>query len=173
MLAHGVRSVYSHPLIAREQAIAALNLYSPRTGHHAFTPPVRHAIDVTARHTGLLLHAVLRSAHQATLTDQLRQALAHREVIHEAMGIIMGQQHRTSRQAFEILRRTSQNRNRRSSTSPPTSSRPSPAARSSPPRSSTRRREARLLLRVTINRRATNPPRNDLATTEVIMGASA
>jgi AmiR/NasT family two-component response regulator len=46
------------------------------------------------------------------LTEQLRTALASREIIHQALGIIMGQQRCTAHEGFELLRRASQNRNR-------------------------------------------------------------
>ncbi|GAA3587839.1 GAF and ANTAR domain-containing protein [Nonomuraea rosea] len=112
MLTHGVRSIYSHPLNADGQTVAALNLYSPSISQTAFTRPTRQAIKVTAEHTGLLLQAVLRAARQAQLTEQLRTALASREIIHQALGIIMGQQRCTAHEGFELLRRASQNRNR-------------------------------------------------------------
>jgi AmiR/NasT family two-component response regulator len=51
-------------------------------------------------------------ARDAALTDQLRDALASRSVIDQALGILMDQQRCDADQAFELLRNASQHRNR-------------------------------------------------------------
>ncbi|KAA2261850.1 GAF and ANTAR domain-containing protein [Solihabitans fulvus] len=111
MLAHGVRSVYSHPLHADGTAIGALNLYA--TTVDGFDTQTRQAIQLTAEHTGVLLSAAINAARQAALTDQLRQALASRAVIDQALGMIMARDRCTAGKAFEILRTISSHRNLR------------------------------------------------------------
>ncbi|UBU18437.1 GAF and ANTAR domain-containing protein [Nonomuraea gerenzanensis] len=112
LLAHGLRSIYSHPLRAGEQVIGALNMYAPTTAETAFGPAARRAIARAAEHTGLLLHAVLQAARHAEITAQLREALAQRALIDQAIGILMGQRRCTADQAFALLRRAGQSGNR-------------------------------------------------------------
>lgn len=50
-------------------------------------------------------------AQQLVLTDQLRESLASRSVIDQALGVIMGEERCTAYEAFNILRAVSQNRN--------------------------------------------------------------
>ncbi|AQZ70357.1 hypothetical protein BKM31_12885 [[Actinomadura] parvosata subsp. kistnae] len=113
LLSHGLRSIYSSPLHAGEPVIGALNMYATTPAATAFTPAARTAIARVADHTGLLLHAVLQAARHAEITGQFRQALTNRAIIEQAIGILMGQRRCTAAEAFAIMRRTSQNRNRR------------------------------------------------------------
>lgn len=53
----------------------------------------------------------LRMAHHRQLSADLQAALASREVIDQAVGIIMAQQRCLPREAFAVLRRMSQLRN--------------------------------------------------------------
>jgi GAF domain-containing protein len=107
--AHGVGSSLSIPLIAEDRQIGALNLYAPVA--EAFGPAeLRRAEGFAATASGALALA-MRQAEQADLTEQLRAALASRAVIDQALGVIMAQERCTAAQAFEILRRASQNRN--------------------------------------------------------------
>jgi GAF domain-containing protein len=109
MLAHGVRSVYSQPLIAGDQSIGALNLYASEPD--AFDEQARRAVTVAGQHTGALLAAALNAARQIKLNEQLRAALASRAVIDQATGILMAQQRCGRDRAFDILRTASQHRN--------------------------------------------------------------
>ncbi|GAA2213853.1 hypothetical protein GCM10009850_093160 [Nonomuraea monospora] len=112
LLAHGLRSVYSHPLRAGEQVIGALNMYAPATADSAFGPDARQAIARVAEHTGLLLHAVLQAARHAEITAQLRDALAQRATIEQAVGVLMGQRRCSAEEAFAIMRRAGQTTDR-------------------------------------------------------------
>jgi AmiR/NasT family two-component response regulator len=60
-----------------------------------------------------VLTVALRQAQQAQLTDQLREALATRSGIDQALGILMAQQGCDPETAFAILRDTSQHQNRK------------------------------------------------------------
>ena len=108
----GVAAVLSTPLVrTREGAIGALNVYSHEVG--AFDATARRTAQIMGEHAALLVGNIvaLRSASQ--LNEQLRQALASREIIGEAKGIIMERQSCTRDEAFDILRRASQRENRK------------------------------------------------------------
>jgi AmiR/NasT family two-component response regulator len=53
----------------------------------------------------------LRLASCVALTEQLQASLASRLVIDRAIGVIIARERCTQREAFEVLRSTSQNRN--------------------------------------------------------------
>ena len=94
-----------------EKTLGALNLYSRSA--HAFGPDKRGLARDFARQASTALTLVARRARQQALEDQLRDALATRAVIDQALGIIMGQQRITSKDAFAMLRETSQAQNRK------------------------------------------------------------
>lgn len=108
-LAHGVQSVYSSPLLVNGAPIGALNMYA-RSGH-AFDADARAAIGQLTGLAAATITAVMRHYDEATLTDHLRSALSSRSVIDQAIGIIIGTQHCTASEAFDVLRTASQNRN--------------------------------------------------------------
>ena len=82
--------------------LGTLNLYARE----------RRAFDDDARDVGMLLaaHAAVAVAG-TTQTSQLRDALDTRDVIGQAKGILMARRNLTADQAFDVLRRTSQNLN--------------------------------------------------------------
>jgi GAF domain-containing protein len=109
-MALGVRSLLALPL--RVNGVAgALNLYARY--------PL--AFGVIDRGRGLLLAAMAGLAYSTALTHEederreanLHAALATREIIGQAQGILMEREHLTSVQAFDILRRASQHLNRK------------------------------------------------------------
>jgi len=108
-LAHGVRSSLSLPLIVQGAGVGALNLYTS-TPHAFEAPEIDHATGFASQ-TSIALTIVLRHADQVQLEDQLRETLATRAVIDQALGILMGQQGCTSTKAFAVLRGASQHRN--------------------------------------------------------------
>jgi GAF domain-containing protein len=97
------------PAAQRLHLSGALNIYSRR----------RHAFDDHARDVALLLatHASLALATTHALTaaelrqGQLRKAIDTRDVIGQAKGILMQRRGCTAEEAFELLRRTSQDLN--------------------------------------------------------------
>lgn len=106
--ANGIRSSLSMPLTA-DGIMGALNLYAPVPGAFGETE-VRRA-EIFAASASATLALAARQASSAALTGQLREALASRGVIDQALGIIMAQERCGSDQAFAILRAASQNRN--------------------------------------------------------------
>lgn len=110
-LAFGVRSSLSLPLTVNGDARGALNLYSATES--AFGQEQRQAAEIFAIQASMVLTVAVRQAQQTKLTDQLREALATRAVIDQALGIVMAQQRCDRDSAFAILRQASQNQNRK------------------------------------------------------------
>jgi GAF domain-containing protein len=110
-LAHGVRGSLSMPLRMDGETVGALNLYSRRVD--AFTDEDLSQAHTFAAQAEAALTLAYRQAKQAATTEQLQEALRSRAVIDQALGIIMAQQHCDAREAFALLRRASQNRNRK------------------------------------------------------------
>jgi GAF domain-containing protein len=108
-VAHGIRTIYSSPLVVNGQPIGALNMYAE--GPHAFDADARAAIGQLTALAAATITAAMRHYDEATLTDHLRAALSSRSVIDQAMGIVIGMQHCTPNEAFDVLRTVSQNRN--------------------------------------------------------------
>ena len=105
----GVHSVLAVPLVANDQPIGALNLYSKSPGGY----------DEAAEETAVLFseQAAVACANAEvywrtyTLTEHLREALESRDVIGQAKGILMARRGCTPDAAFEALRKASQHRN--------------------------------------------------------------
>ena len=100
----GVLSMLSFQLYTDRETIGALNLYAEKAG--AFT-------DESVR-TGMLLatHAALAAAAKAT-AGNLRVALASRDVIGQAKGILMERYKISADQAFDLLIAASQRTQRK------------------------------------------------------------
>ncbi|MEA2932949.1 MAG: hypothetical protein QOI56_1734 [Actinomycetota bacterium] len=108
----GVEAVLSTPLLrTRDGAIGALNVYSHEVG--GFDETARRTAEVIGEHAALLVGNTVALLTASQLNEQLRQALASREIIGEAKGIIMERQSCTRDEAFDILRRASQRENRK------------------------------------------------------------
>ncbi|GAA2304243.1 GAF and ANTAR domain-containing protein [Streptomyces violaceusniger] len=108
-VACGMRSSLSLPIAPRTHTTGALNLYA--------APPEAYArADLTslrslaAQATGAIALAQ-RITDTQEFAGQLQDAMAHRSVIDQALGVIMGQRRCTAQEAFEILRSASQHRN--------------------------------------------------------------
>lgn len=105
----GVRSVLAVPLLANDHPVGALNLYSKSDGGY----------DEADEETAVLFskQAAIACANAEvywrtyTLTGHLREALASRDVIGQAKGILMARRGCTPEAAFEALRKVSQQRN--------------------------------------------------------------
>lgn len=98
----GVGSMMGFLLFTEDEDLGALNLYSRRPG--AFTEASETAGWLLASHAAV--------AFSSARTDaQMQQAVATRHVIGEAMGILMGSRRLTEEQAFDVLRRCSQENN--------------------------------------------------------------
>ncbi|MET9730618.1 GAF and ANTAR domain-containing protein [Streptomyces sp. NPDC006458] len=98
----GIGSMMGFLLYTEDEELGALNLYSRKPG--AFTE--------VSELTGWLLASHAAVSFSAARTHaQLEHALSTRHTIGEAMGILMGSHDLTEEQAFDVLRRYSQERN--------------------------------------------------------------
>lgn len=107
--AANVRSILAVPMRLQTQAQAVVNLYSPAA--HGFT---RQDMDEAENLTGISAKALdlaLNIAHLRDARDDLTAALKSRTVIDTAIGAIMAQNRCSRDAAFQILVRTSSNRN--------------------------------------------------------------
>ncbi|MFJ1804472.1 GAF and ANTAR domain-containing protein [Streptomyces sp. NPDC088180] len=98
----GIGSMMGFLLFADDANLGALNLYSRLPGR--FTDTSETVGWVLASHAAVALSSARNQA-------QLTEAVATRHVIGEAMGILMARHHIPEDDAFNVLRRYSQNRN--------------------------------------------------------------
>ncbi|QWA26084.1 GAF and ANTAR domain-containing protein [Streptomyces osmaniensis] len=98
----GVGSMMGFLLFTDDEDLGALNLYSRKPG--AFTDASELAGWLLASHAAVAFSSARTHA-------QMEQAVATRHLIGEAMGILMGSHHVTEEQAFDVLRRYSQENN--------------------------------------------------------------
>jgi hypothetical protein len=89
-------------LFTDEEDLGALNFYSRRPG--AFGEAGELAGWLLASHAAVAFSSARTHA-------QMEQAVATRHAIGEAMGILMGSHHLSEEQAFDVLRRYSQENN--------------------------------------------------------------
>jgi putative methionine-R-sulfoxide reductase with GAF domain len=107
----GVRSVLALHLSVDDEAAGALNMYAryPR----AFGVIDRGRGLILATLAGVALNSARRHADDQRRLDNLAAALATRELIGQAQGILMERERLSADQAFDILRRASQHLNRK------------------------------------------------------------
>ena len=109
---NGLAAVLSTDLIPTLQPAipgGALNIYSRHP--HGLRAADRHAALLLASHAALAL-AHTRSSELADLhTQRLHRAIETRDVIGQAKGILMARRGMTADEAFDVLRRTSQDLN--------------------------------------------------------------
>lgn len=110
-LGYGARSSLSWPLTVNGDTRGALNLYA--THASAFGAGHQRQTEIFATQASMALSVVARQTEQLQLSEQLREALATRAVIDQALGILMAQQRCDHDTAFGILRNTSQHQNRK------------------------------------------------------------
>ena len=104
----GVRCLLAVPLLA-EGTLAALNLYARVPLAYGATDRAKGLLLATL--AGHALHSAQLRQDEETHTDQLQQALLSRNLIGQAQGILMERERITADQAFDVLRRASQNLN--------------------------------------------------------------
>ncbi len=97
-----IRSILAFELFTGEETTGALNFYAESA--HAFDDEAVELGLILATHAALALHMVRRD-------DQFRSALASRDVIGQAKGMLMERFDIDAVQAFELLKRLSQDTN--------------------------------------------------------------
>jgi GAF domain-containing protein len=105
----GVGSSLSLPLRMGDKGRGALNLYSTRP--HAFTDDDRRVAESWAGQAGGALSVALRMADREAAVDHLHRGLVSRQVIGQAVGLLMAQRRCTAVEAFELLKTASQRNN--------------------------------------------------------------
>lgn len=98
----GVASMMAFRLFVAGDTLGSLNLYSRR--FDAFDDRAQAAGSVFAAHAALALSTALHD-------EQMDQALASRDVIGQAKGVLMAREGVTAEVAFDMLRRASQRLN--------------------------------------------------------------
>ncbi|MEV2211640.1 GAF and ANTAR domain-containing protein [Streptomyces sp. NPDC050997] len=98
----GIGSMMGFLLFTDDTDLGALNFYSRKPS--AFTEASELAGWLLASHAAIAFSSARTHA-------QMENAVATRHVIGEAMGILMGRHHLTEEQAFDVLRRYSQENN--------------------------------------------------------------
>jgi GAF domain-containing protein len=104
-----VQSLLAVPLLSGARCFGALNLYGK--SRYAFDDTDRALVRMAASRAADAVGSVLELEGARELAAQMEQAMASRAVIEQAKGVIMGRHAIDETQAFEVLRRHSQNRN--------------------------------------------------------------
>lgn len=97
-----IRSIMAFQMFIAGETLGALNVYSEQPG--VFTPQSRNLGLIFAAHTSVAWNAARRE-------DQFRRALSSRDIIGQAKGMIMERYGVDAVQAFEVLRKLSQDSN--------------------------------------------------------------
>ncbi|MGX9791181.1 GAF and ANTAR domain-containing protein [Mycobacterium sp. MMS18-G62] len=97
-----IRSVMAFQLFIAGETMGALNVYAEKP--HAFGPESRAIGQVFAAHSSVAWNAARRD-------EQFKRALASRDTIGQAKGMIMERYGVDAIQAFEVLRKLSQDSN--------------------------------------------------------------
>jgi GAF domain-containing protein len=108
-IAQGVASSLSLPLMVEGSALGALNCYGTVVAQFDGSAAVR--AELFAKQIVTALRIVIHRAQQTRLERQLREALASRAIIDQAIGMIAGRDNVTASAAFATLREASQRRN--------------------------------------------------------------
>jgi GAF domain-containing protein len=107
----GIHGVLSTPLTRAGESIGALNIY--RRQERPFDDTEAQTARLIGEHGSIVLGKALDLSSATKLNEQLKHAVASREIIGEAKGILMESQSCSRDEAFDILRRASQRRNRK------------------------------------------------------------
>jgi transcriptional regulator with GAF, ATPase, and Fis domain len=97
-----IRSIYAFQLFIAGETMGALNVYAEEP--HAFGPETRVIGLIFAAHSSLAWNTARRD-------EQFRRALASRDIIGQAKGMVMERYGVDAVQAFEVLRKLSQDSN--------------------------------------------------------------
>ncbi|MFP5318988.1 MAG: ANTAR domain-containing protein [Acidimicrobiia bacterium] len=108
----GIAGVLTTPLkVEEDRVIGALNVYAG--DERAFGEEPMGTASALGEHAAILIDNAMALMGASYLNEQLRHAVASREIIGEAKGILMAREDCTRDEAFDILRRASQRENRK------------------------------------------------------------
>lgn len=108
---HGLHSSLSFPLEAAGERVGVVNMYSRRQG--PFEDDDRWAGRMFAMQAGAALASSRAYEASKRLNDQLQEALSSRSTIEQAKGVLMERHGWTADEAFEHLKRRSQDLNQK------------------------------------------------------------
>lgn len=108
-VSRGMRCALAYRLFAGNQTLGALQFYATLPG--AFNTTDRAQGLLFAAHAGMALDVARSYALEQGRAENLQRAMASREVIAQAQGILMERERITADQAFDLLRRASQHLN--------------------------------------------------------------
>jgi GAF domain-containing protein len=108
-VAAGLRSALAYRLFAGPETLGALQLFARLPG--AFNATERAQGLLFAAHAGMALKVAMSQELQEQRAENLQAAMASREVIGQAQGILMERERITADQAFQLLRHASQRLN--------------------------------------------------------------
>jgi GAF domain-containing protein len=109
--AYGVRSTLSLPIVARDDSLGALNLYSKQL--KAFTDDDVENLVVFAEYSAVVLANAQVYWDARELNENLSEAMHSRSTIDHAIGVLMARGGRDPQSAFQLLVRASQRENRK------------------------------------------------------------
>ncbi|MDP9181444.1 MAG: ANTAR domain-containing protein [Actinomycetota bacterium] len=107
--AAGLRSALAYRLFVGDETLGALQLYARLPA--AFNAIGRAQGLLFAAHAGMALDVARSQALERGRAENLQAAMASREIIGQAQGILMERERITADQAFELLRHASQHLN--------------------------------------------------------------
>ncbi|MBM6405841.1 GAF and ANTAR domain-containing protein [Phycicoccus sp. CSK15P-2] len=105
----GMRSLFAVPLVSGDERVGAMNLYAWAVD--AFDELDVRIVRMAAGRCADAVVAVSALDGMRRLAGQLEEAMASRAVIEQAKGVVMAMRGVSEHQAFEILRKSSQDRN--------------------------------------------------------------
>ncbi|HVE93361.1 MAG TPA: GAF and ANTAR domain-containing protein [Acidimicrobiales bacterium] len=107
----GLHSVLSTPFEVHNHLVGAFNVYGSESAR--FSGEAEQIGRLVVRHGGVLLANAIALHAASTLNEQLHEALATRDLIGQAKGILMARESCDADRAFDILRRASQRSNKK------------------------------------------------------------
>ena len=108
-LEQGIRSILSSPLTTTDRAQGALNIYS--TTKQAFGEREQELAALFADQASQILTAAGKDLTEADTNDRFTTALAARQLIHQAQGVIMARDGVTANDAMGLLFRSAREAN--------------------------------------------------------------
>jgi GAF domain-containing protein len=106
----GVRSVLSAPLLVADESIGAMKVYCERPMNYG--PHDEHVMRLLASQAAILLANTQSLAEARRLSRQLTDALASRDAIAQATGVLLAQGAATRQDAFATLAATARRSDR-------------------------------------------------------------
>lgn len=97
----GVRSVLSAPLLAADESIGAMKIYSARPGNYG--PRDEHIMRLLAAQAAILLANSQSLREARRLSRQLTEALASRDAVAQAIGVLLARGAASQQDAFASL----------------------------------------------------------------------